>query len=406
MSVIVIGAGLAGLTAAYELKKLGRQAIVLEARSRVGGRVWSTRLANGEIIELGGEWIEAHDEALHRLAAELGLKLIPIGVDFMARQVVNGPPVSPAEQTAMHHRAATALAQLDETALATMTVAEFLNRLDLSEAQRALLAARLQGSWGAELDRVALQGLAGGFAFEGTTTYFRVANGNQSLAEALAKAVGAVRLEHEVTAINHTAHTILIHGRAAGAEFTLPAAAVVLAVPVAVLRRIRFEPALPDRVRAAIQAIPMGVAAKLAVATTSRPSLRAVQDVSVPYWSWTGCGEAGRPRLALTAFAGSEPVQRKLATTTGDPAVWLTHLQAAHPDLTLSGEARLVNWGLDRLAQGCYSAFDQQAYKHYHHLAEPAGRFVFAGEHTNGSGTMNGAIESGFRAAEQVWQIG
>ena len=64
-TVLVVGAGFAGLSAATELHDLGFDVRVLEARERVGGRVWSTTLTNGAIVELGAEWIMADDLVVH-----------------------------------------------------------------------------------------------------------------------------------------------------------------------------------------------------------------------------------------------------------------------------------------------------------------------------------------------------
>ena len=57
MRVVVVGAGLAGLVAADELQRAGAEVVVLEARDRVGGRVWSRRLGNGAVVEMGAEFI-------------------------------------------------------------------------------------------------------------------------------------------------------------------------------------------------------------------------------------------------------------------------------------------------------------------------------------------------------------
>ena len=57
----IVGAGFAGMAAALELHDFDYKVTVLEARQRVGGRIWSTRLSNGEIVELGGEWIGAQE---------------------------------------------------------------------------------------------------------------------------------------------------------------------------------------------------------------------------------------------------------------------------------------------------------------------------------------------------------
>ncbi len=75
--VVVVGAGLAGLSAARELKRVGVDCQVIEARDRVGGRTLNEPIGGGEIVELGGQWIGAgHDHALS-LIANLGLDTFP-----------------------------------------------------------------------------------------------------------------------------------------------------------------------------------------------------------------------------------------------------------------------------------------------------------------------------------------
>src|SRR3954454_735044 len=76
LDVAVIGAGLAGLRAATDLVAGGRDVVVLEARDRVGGRVWSHRFANGQWCERGAEFIDANHHEVLTLARSLGLRLL------------------------------------------------------------------------------------------------------------------------------------------------------------------------------------------------------------------------------------------------------------------------------------------------------------------------------------------
>ena len=409
--MVVVGAGFAGLAAALDLKRAGLEVTVLEARRRVGGRVRSATLANGAVVELGAEWIEEHDRTVHGLANDLGVTLAPIGIGFIRREVAAGAPVADAEQEEAERVTRQALSRLDDVAARRLTLGAFVDGLPLRDPQRLLLRARLQGSYGAELGTIALRSLGGGFATEESAGYLRVAAGNQSLGEAMARRLGDLRLGHEVVAVAWSESGVSVSatrgGGVQGGAEAFQADAAVLALPHTILARLEFRPALPEALRRALVALPMGVAAKLAVATTAQPPLRARQDVAVPYWCWTGQGADGRARPALTAFAGSRPPLDTLRTAQGDPGPWLARLRAINPDLSLEGDALLKDWSIDPLARGCYSAFDNASWDRADVLSRPAGRLAFAGEHSAGaeSGTMEGALKSGLRAAAQIQTI-
>src|SRR5690348_1895680 len=71
--VCVVGAGYAGLSAARRLAQHGRSVVVLEARDRVGGRIWTTPLADGTPVDRGGAWFAPYHDAVYALADEVGV---------------------------------------------------------------------------------------------------------------------------------------------------------------------------------------------------------------------------------------------------------------------------------------------------------------------------------------------
>src|SRR5581483_2123800 len=85
MRVLVMGAGLAGLTAAYRLRQQRHEVLVLEARERVGGRVHTVTLGNRLYFDLGGEWVGKKHRHLRQLADELGVMLVDHRMRFEIR---------------------------------------------------------------------------------------------------------------------------------------------------------------------------------------------------------------------------------------------------------------------------------------------------------------------------------
>lgn len=403
--VAVVGGGFAGLAAAFELINFGFQVTVLEARQRLGGRVWSTTLPNGAIVELGAEWISSGDRTLIEMVESFGLRLVGVGVDFKIRDVVNGTAVSPEDQRKATRIAAECLAAMNKTAMAQTTVGEFLDDLPLSEPQKTLLRSRLQSSYGSDLHRITVR-MLGDYSLGERSDYYRIYNGNQSLAEAMAAHLPDVRLGHAATHVTYDQRGASIKGSSATGDFYIEVDAIILAIPPTRLTDLAINPPLPPDIAAAISSISMGVAAKLAVGTRNPPALRAIQDVQIPYWCWTGNGEEGIPRSTVTAFCGSKQAQVNLSTDGGDSSIWFDKLRSANPDLDFVDDPLIVDWSQDEWARGCYSAFDNRAMDLSSHLSQPVGRLFFAGEHTaDMSATMEGAIASGLYSAGQIGEV-
>ena len=93
MRVVVAGAGFAGLLAAYRVAQAGHQAVVLEARDRVGGRVWSQELIPGDrrsVVERGGEFVLDGYDLMRTMASELGLRLAEMAMSYYEREPRGG----------------------------------------------------------------------------------------------------------------------------------------------------------------------------------------------------------------------------------------------------------------------------------------------------------------------------
>jgi monoamine oxidase len=388
--VAVVGAGLAGLAAADALARAGCDVVVLEARERVGGRVWSRELDDGSVVEMGAEFILPGNTVVEATARRLNLGLWAKGMAY-GRREPRGVPVREDELRA----AAGAIARaLEDPAIAAGTAAALLGRLDVADPVREAIRARVEISTAARAEDVGADELAGVAAISDAPS-FGIAGGNHGLARALAAPLD-VRLRSPVTAISRSGGVVV---RAAGAE--LEADAVVVAVPAPVVAAIAFEPVLPSRLASALAGVRSGHAAKLFVPLGARPAPSAVLSVPERYWTWTArAGDA--VQRVVHAFAGSRGALERLGVDAG-PERWLASLGRLRDDLVLRPDgAVLSTWSDDPWARGAYSVHAPGGNDPA--LAERYGPLVLAGEYTAGpyAGLMEGALRSGHRAATQL----
>jgi monoamine oxidase len=394
MRVAVAGAGLAGLTAAYELQRAGAEVVVLEARDREGGRVWSRRLENGAVVEMGAEFLLPGNTAIRELAEQLGLGLWDKGMRYGSREPRGGIGTTVDEMEAAAGVLGTAL----ETAPPDMPARRFLDGLDISAGAREALVARVEISSANSAGDVAARDLAG-IAHVDREPAPSIAGGNQGLARALAKELGeAVRLRSPVDHVRHSPQGV----RVLAAGTVLDADACVIAVPASVLDRIAFDPPLPDHLTGALEAVRYGHAAKLFVTLRSPAPPSAVMSVPHRYWTWTATGEGGEVQPVVSAFAGSAGALDRLEVAHG-PERWLGLLTELRPDLDLdTGGALLSTWADDPWARAAYSTSPPRDLPGI--FARPAGPLAFAGEHLGGefAALMEGAIRTGRKAARAL----
>ena len=393
--VVVVGAGFAGLAAADALRAAGIKVTVLEARDRVGGRVWSVPFA-GSVVERGAEFILPGHSAVESLAARFDLPLVRKGTPYGRRATRGAEAVREAELDATFDRIAASQAEP-----AAENVVEAIEGLGLEPRMAALIRARIEVSMGHPADDLRPEVLGEGAATFGNFDSYTVRGGNAELARALAGELGgSIYLSLPVRRLLWGHHGVTV-GTDAG---ELDADAAVIAVPTAPLNEISFEPPLLGPTAEALASVRYGQNAKLFVALRSPSAPSAIMSVRRRFWSYTQLDSSGEPAPFVTAYAGTIGAVEALAHSRGAGG-WIEELAALRPELELNSEAALLStWHDDPWVRGSYSARSLSSPLRETELSKPIGPLYFAGEHTAGNwhGLMEGALRSGERAARQV----
>lgn len=389
--IVVVGAGMAGLTAALRLEQAAHDVLVLEARDRVGGRVHSVRLSNGAVVELGGEWLRTDQEHIVAMADELDVALSPVNVDFTHRDLVGQPSIPPEEHRRVAKLLSAALAELSDEQWASVSAAEFIDAVHDGSVAMDVVRSRVEGSSGVALETVGVEYLDSDYGL-GDAEYVRFEDGNQALADAMADRLADVRFGHAVDAISSGGSPSVLVG---DQSFTCDA--VVMAAPLPVIDDIAFDPPLASDLRAVIDAMQMGTAAKIAAATVSAPPRLARHSERATAWWWTGDGADGT-RSVVTGFAGGLRAIEELGTG------WFDEIRRTVPEAAFTDDVVSYDWTDDPWARGCYSALGP-GHDEMLDAFDVVGPLVWAGEHTRAGGSINGAIASGERAAGFVEQF-
>ena len=391
MRVIVVGAWFAGLAAADALARAGAEVEVLEARDRVGGRVWSVPFA-GAVVERGAEFILPHDKTVIAAADRLGLALVRKGTRYGNRESRGGQPVTRDQVAAALRRIGS-----EPPAAGDGVLSGALAAYGLEPSVAEAIQSRIEVSSGYPADDLDTGALSEGAASFGDFDTHTVEGGNDRIARELAGGLGdAVHLSAAVTHVSWAEAGVRVS--AGGVERVADAA--VIAVPASVLGAITFEPALPlDKA-----AVRYGQVAKLFVALRAPAPPSEVLSVPDRFWCYTQLGGDGRPLPFVAAFAGTPGALESLALGAG-PERWIEVLTRVRPDLELDpGTVLLSTWADDPWVRAGYSARSATLPLDTEALRRPVGPMFFAGEHTAGvwHGLMEGALRSGARAAAEV----
>ena len=429
--VIVVGAGLAGLSAAFELGRAGFEVVVLEARDRIGGRAYtvSEPFAGGQYAEAGGEYVDAPHRAVRSYVRQFGVGLDDVrGGGGAAVAYVRGrrlrwsrlsdwPAIRPFYSRLSRlgrnvdpDDPAAAGAELDE-----YSAGDLIDRVGIRGTDRLVLETMIRDDYGVEAAELSLLGMAAAEnAYDGASDAgieaFRIRGGNARLTEELARRSGAeIRLSAPVTAIAQDADGVEVE---AGGD-TLAGAWCVLTAPLPALRAIEFEPPLPEPVAGAIAEMQYARVVKTAVQYRSRFwrrfGLSGDLFTDLPMGSaWEATDRQPGRRGVLVAYAAGRTHDRLVAT--GDAAAAVERdLDRVYPgsaERALGAES--FDWAADPLAGGCWmQAAPGQVVPYWRALRERVGRIVLAGEHTSTMpGYMEGALRSGIAATEAIEAAG
>ncbi|HEV7751072.1 MAG TPA: FAD-dependent oxidoreductase [Baekduia sp.] len=447
--IVVVGAGLAGLTATYRLQQAGYQPQLHEASTRAGGRCWTIRgtFADGQIAEHGGELIDSNHIAMKQLVSELGFQLDNL---FQAEQAGTDPvtyfdgrpytwddatndlkgiwqqihsDVSAASYPTTYHSSTQRGRELD-----AMSVAQWIaNYVPGGAASNLgqLLDVAYNIEYGAEtsdqasLNMLYLLGYAGQGnlrIFGKSNEKFHVRGGNDQVSTALAAGIGsALRYGSQLVAVATNADgTQTLSFRQGTKTVSVVADRAILALPFSMLRSVDLtKAAFGTEKRWAIAELGMGTNSKLNLGFSRR--------------HWQTLGNNG-DTYADTGYQATWEVSRaqpgtsgilvdytggRIGTTFGSGTPqdlakrFLGQIEPVLPGITAAwdGRATVDAWPTYPWTKGSYSYFKVGQYTRFSGAeAEVAGACHFAGEHTSQDfqGYLNGAVESGQRAASEV----
>jgi monoamine oxidase len=426
--VLVCGGGLAGLTAARGLIDRGADVHLVEARNRLGGRVWTVRDKGFDEfpLEAGGEFIDGEHEDIRTLVSDLGLQLQQIlregfglALDLRGRvQLFKGqrPIWNKFQQVLSKEADAFRAAECDwgssaASLIGRHSLADLLRARHASDEVQAMAQA-LRGFYLADADQLsALSGVELSMQpiDPGHVTLSRIKGGNDRLIDKLAARKGLkISMQLDVKRVEHDARGVSIRvSDRAGKMSVIKGDYLVMAAPAPIVRDLEFTPALPASLRQALKVLRPGPATK-AHLLFDRSWWR--QKRHPQAWGsnldtgavWEAAG--ARPGI-LTLLAGGRASKafRDLLEEGGPQRLVRRLSWLGEPEDVR--DFRSTTWEMDPFARSGYAVFGTDFKPEWRsELSRAVGRIAFAGDHTSRhwQGYMNGAVESGARAARDI----
>jgi monoamine oxidase len=435
---VIVGAGVAGLAASRPLAAAGYDVTVVEARERLGGRVWTVHDSELAVpIELGAEFVHGSAPSVYATAREAALAVIDIAGE---RWTADRKQLRPARD--FLPRVDRVLGRLDAKRRPDRSFAEALAAMrSISPAERRAAEQYVSGFEAADPKLISERWLAAGGAGVGSSKTTggnrtgRVLGGYDGIVDALASPVrDRIALGRVVTGVRWAAGSAEVRTQSTQghARADLAARAVVITVPLGVLKappgaaaHIEFDPPLESKM-SALRRLEMGAAVRVtlvldepiwlarAFARRQRADLDALSFLvareGAPFRAWWTQYPLRAP--VLVGWCGGPAAQALSAEPRDavlDAAIRSIATLFRMTQRCLSRRVRaahLHDWNGDPYARGAYSYPGVGGIGAGAALAQPVERTLyFAGEHTDQhgrNGTVDAAIDSGERAAERV----
>ena len=376
MKVLVAGGGLSGLTAATEFQRLGCTAMVFEARSRVGGRIYSPSLSNGVVVEQGALNIRAVDHKVRRLCAELELPLIghsfPIGRSEIGRGEEEPEDEFEGIFSAIAQRVVTRVSADESDESLTSSFRSIMGPVYWQHP--AYLS--LQSIFGTDVDKLSAAAftnlyldrsvfMSGGQLASGGSSpaspypdylehQSHVYGGNQRICVELARKLREpVRFGASVISVDQTAH---------GVEFALDDGSTeigdlaVIALPLALLRRLELGFALPDLMQTALDHLVVGNASTVSVELIEGAYPRCVQHPQQRWVTWNSArgDDEFTSVAAVSTYLGTEEVARHWLADGASSLVDELHRMRPELEFPTAPDVIITDWQREEWSSGAY----------------------------------------------------
>lgn len=444
--VAVIGAGLAGLVAGYELKRRGFDVTIFEARNRPGGRVFTLRepFTGGQHAEAGAMFIPSSHDLVLKYARAFKLTLNPMparalaptlylhgrkiapqrprGYDWPVElsprerkmtldemaELYLGPPLDEMGDPRAKGWPRHALAKYDRVSFAQM-----LRDRGASAGAIELLRMNDADLIGDGVESVsALMVLRENKFYETARQTFSLAGGSDRLPHAFAvRLAKEVKYASPVFLVDRTSSAVLISYRSNGSAQTDRFDHVVCAVPASVLDRIVFVPELPNDLKQAQATLGYTSVTRVYLQTNGRPweetgfGISAYTDLPSMTLVNSTYDQPGTASILHSYMTGANARAAAKRDEPGRAQAALADTEKLFPGMRKSYvRSASIAWDDEEWSRGAFAWFRPgQMFELPRHLEQGVDRLVFAGEHMSSyPGWMQGALESGLRAATEV----